>query len=293
MQKVVTHNGAFHADDVFAVATLQLHFGIENVEVIRTRDEEIIASGDIVVDVGGVYDPAHQRFDHHQSGAPVRDNGIPYAAFGLIWKHYGEAVCGIKEIADKIEEKLVMPIDANDNGISIYQLTEHNIKPVTISDVIAILCPARGSAEDADASFLPTVTLARVIIEKTIAHAKEKAEMKALAAEVYERTEDKRVLQFDSPMSKSLMIDYPEVLFIISPEDPAGNQNWLATAIAVSKNTFELRQRFPKDWGGLRNEELVKVSGIKGAIFCHRNGFVFVAGSKEGVLEAVEKALEE
>ena len=77
MQKIITHSGSFHSDDIFAVATLQLHFGVENVEVIRTRDEEIIASGDIVVDVGGVYDAEKQRFDHHQNGAPVRDNGIP------------------------------------------------------------------------------------------------------------------------------------------------------------------------------------------------------------------------
>ena len=41
MKKIIiaTHSGSFHADDLFAVATLSLLLGKENIEVIRTRDE--------------------------------------------------------------------------------------------------------------------------------------------------------------------------------------------------------------------------------------------------------------
>jgi len=153
MQKIITHSGSFHTDDVFAVATLQLHFGIENVEVIRTRDEAIIASGDIVVDVGGVYDAEKQRFDHHQNGAPVRDNGIPYAAFGLIWKHYGEQVAGSSEAAADIERRFVLPIDANDVGVSLYDLNEKNISPITLQDLMSLWRPIWGSVDEADIGF--------------------------------------------------------------------------------------------------------------------------------------------
>jgi len=34
----------------------------------RTRDQAILDTCDIVVDVGAVYDEAKQRFDHHQRG---------------------------------------------------------------------------------------------------------------------------------------------------------------------------------------------------------------------------------
>ena len=34
--------------------------------IIRSRDPAVIESGDIVVDVGGVYDVTRRRFDHHQ-----------------------------------------------------------------------------------------------------------------------------------------------------------------------------------------------------------------------------------
>ncbi|MDO8564969.1 MAG: MYG1 family protein, partial [bacterium] len=62
---IVTHEGKFHADDVFAVATLLLALQDE-AEVRRTRDEEDVASADIAVDVGGIYDAEKNRFDHHQ-----------------------------------------------------------------------------------------------------------------------------------------------------------------------------------------------------------------------------------
>ena len=36
--------------------------------VVRTRDPAVLADLDIIVDVGGVYDPETHRYDHHQRG---------------------------------------------------------------------------------------------------------------------------------------------------------------------------------------------------------------------------------
>ena len=83
--KVATHPGNFHADDVFAIAALELVHG--PLEVVRTRDPERQAAADLRVDVGGRSDPAAGDFDHHQKGgAGTRENGIPYASFGLVWR---------------------------------------------------------------------------------------------------------------------------------------------------------------------------------------------------------------
>jgi len=38
----------------------------QNAEIVRTRDQTVLDTCDIVVDVGGVYDPKKERFDHHQ-----------------------------------------------------------------------------------------------------------------------------------------------------------------------------------------------------------------------------------
>ena len=94
--KLVTHGGSFHTDDVFACATLQLYLEKQDIkyEIFRTKDKSIIEGGDIVFDVGGKYD-GEKYFDHHQKEtAGKRDNGILYASFGLIWKHYGPELVG-------------------------------------------------------------------------------------------------------------------------------------------------------------------------------------------------------
>ena len=81
--KIITHSGSFQADDIFAVAILLLAVGES--EVVRTRDKDQIALADYVVDVGMIYDPAQNRFDHHQpGGAGERPNGIPHASSGLV-----------------------------------------------------------------------------------------------------------------------------------------------------------------------------------------------------------------
>ena len=117
---MVTHSGRFHADDVFAIALLRMVPEWKAAKLIRTRDEEIIKKADLVVDVGGIYNPAQNRFDHHQTGGALNyENGIPYSGLGLVWKQFGEQVCGSKEVAQMITEKLVQQIDAMDCGLSI------------------------------------------------------------------------------------------------------------------------------------------------------------------------------
>lgn len=291
MKKIVTHNGGFHADEVFAIAALQLHLGIENVEIIRTREQSLIDSADWVVDVGGVYDATKLRFDHHQNGAPVRENGVPYAAFGLVWQHIGEALSGSVEIAAKIEEKLVMSIDADDVGMSLYELNEKNINPVTLAGVVALFCPPRDSGEDVDKAFLKVVDIARDLIEISIKKTKLKEEMKVLVEEKYLSTEDKQVIVFDKPVSCSLLIDYPDTLLMINPSNLEGD-SWSVVAVPVKKGTFETRISFPGSWLGLRDEELAQVSGVKDAIFCHKSGYMFKVGSREGALEVARRCLE-
>ncbi len=113
---IATHNGNFHADDVFSVAALRRIF--PSFKLIRTRDLELIAKADIVIDVGGEYDSDADRFDHHQrGGAGERENGIPYSSFGLIWQKYGLEICqGNQDVANAVDAGLVSTIDAIDCG---------------------------------------------------------------------------------------------------------------------------------------------------------------------------------
>ena len=289
MKKVVTHNGPFHADDVFSTAVLQLYLADEELEIIRTRDEDIIKKADWVFDVGSVYDPQMLRFDHHQPNGPVRESGIPYAAFGLVWKHVGEDLTGSKEISQVIEENLVLPVDANDNGFSLYDVNESNIKPLELSAVIKKMNPVWESDEDYDENFKQAVDFARTVLVRFIKNAEAKIKMAEIVENVYQTAEDKRVLVFDISVSSRLCVQYPEVQTIVFPDDSKVSNNWLAIAVPKHDVGFETRFSFPEEWGGLRNEELAKVSGIEDAVFCHRNCHLLITGSKESAVAAAEK----
>ena len=127
---IVTHSGKFHADDAWAVAVLNVLY--PDAAIVRTRDQAIIDTADFAVDVGGVYDPAAGRFDHHQKGFEVaRQTGVPYASAGLVWREYGARCVSAlalshtgqvlaedkaREIAYGIDADVVQYLDLSDVG---------------------------------------------------------------------------------------------------------------------------------------------------------------------------------
>ncbi len=289
MKKIITHSGTFHADDVFAMAALRLYFGTEELEIVRTRDEEVIKTGDWVFDVGGIYDPATFRFDHHQPNGPARNNGVPYAAFGLVWKEIGEQVASSREVAEKIEENLALPIDAGDNGVSIYTLNELEVSPFEIQAALKKLNPVWGSDESYDEQFIKAVDIAEVILVRCIKHAKAKLQMAEMVEQGYQAAEDKTVLVFDKLAPAGLCVQYPEVKATVFPDDPRLSNNWMVSAVPIAETGFETRFRFPEEWGGLRGAELAEVSGVADAVFCHRNGHLLITGSKDTALAAAKQ----
>jgi len=67
--------------------------------IVRTRDQEVLNTLDILVDVGSEYKPETLRFDHHQKTfTDTWDNenekykGIRLSSAGLIFRHYGREV---------------------------------------------------------------------------------------------------------------------------------------------------------------------------------------------------------
>lgn len=284
---LVTHDGSFHADDLFATATLAILFD-GNIKVIRTRDLKQIESADIVYDVGGIYNPEIGRFDHHQQGgAGTRANGIPYASFGLVWKTYGEQICGGKEIADKIETKLVEPIDANDNGINIFNVTG-NIAPYTIQDMLFDFRPSWKEKQDYDSCFLELIPIIKKIIVREIIKTKDELEASSIIRKAYDEASDKRVIILNGNYPWSETIDlYEEPLYVAYMKGGL----WRAEAIRKEKNNYEVKKQFPESWAGKRDEEMTKETGVPDAVFCHNGRFLIVAKSKEGIMALVEKAL--
>jgi uncharacterized UPF0160 family protein len=201
---IVTHNGDFHSDEIMGVAILLLALQAKaETKVIRTRDENLISQADIVLDVGGIYDPDQNRFDHHQAGgAGIRENSIPYASCGLVWKKYGSQLCDNNElIAKKVEDSLIIPIDAGDNGIDTYKQIREEVGPVTLQNILSSFAPTYLESYTTDEVFLEVVSFAKRILEREIAHAKAVISAKDTVTEAYnkqtEEAGDKRLLILD------------------------------------------------------------------------------------------------
>lgn len=288
---LVAHDGKFHADDVLAIAVLSLVLGEDNISIVRSRDREVIANADFVVDVGQVYDSARNRFDHHQTGgAGMRENGIPYASFGLVWKHFGGQLCGSQSVADEVESVMVIPIDAADNGVATVARTIEGVSPYDFHDAIDIFNPHVSESLTHDEQFLKVVDMGKRVIEREIIKARLRQQDDQEVRRLYENAEDKRIVVFEKPRNTRFLNSVPEPLFYVSPSATSGK--WVAHAIRIDHEFFEYRKYFPKAWAGKTNEELVAISGVSDAEFCHAHLFIAVAKSREGALKLARLALE-
>lgn len=66
VKKLGTHNGTFHCDEILALSMLRKLPEYQDAELIRSRDESLLSTCDIVFDVGGEFDANRHRYDHHQ-----------------------------------------------------------------------------------------------------------------------------------------------------------------------------------------------------------------------------------
>ncbi len=289
IKKAVTHSGDFHCDDIFGSALLSMIF--PGIEIIRTREKEIIDSADLVFDVGGIYDPKKMRFDHHQSGgAGERQNGIPFASFGLLWKEFGtKACCGNQSVALSVENRLVNPIDAIDNGIDICLPKIPSVLPYSIQQMFSVFTPTWEEDENRDVIFKKLSAFALEILKREIEVACAFERAKEKVKKIYDKTEDKRILILDAQYPISLFQEFTDTLFVVYkgtlPND------FRVKAIRKSADCFDVRKPFPENWAGKEGVDLQNITGVKSAKFAHHKRFLVGANDLEGAIELAKLAL--
>jgi len=289
--RVATHDGSFHADEVFAVATLQL---LGPVEVVRTRDRDLISGADLRIDVGFRDDPATGDFDHHQrSFDRARPNGVRYASFGLIWREYGARACGGDGlVADAVDATLVQSVDAADSGQRLAELVVDDVHPMTVGGVIGGL-NARWDetltpAQEHD-RFEQALELARGVLTREIASVASARRAVRIVEEAVTAAADPRLVELpvNAPWKRALVPAAPEALYVIYPK----RQGFGLEGVPIELGTFELRRPLPADWAGLEGEELVAATGVADAVFCHAKRFLVVARSRAGIEQLARLAL--
>lgn len=289
---IATHDGSFHADEVFAVATLRL---IEpGAEIIRTRDRERLAGADLRVDVGFRDDASTGDFDHHQrdfNGA--RPNGVRYASFGLVWREYGVRACdGDREVADSVDASLVAPIDANDTGQQLTRGLVDGVHPITVNGLIGGFngrWDETLSPEQERERFDAAVALASGILSREIATAASGRRAARIVGEALAAAADPRIVELpvNAPWKQVLVPASPDTLFVIYPK----RQGFGLEAVPRELGTFENRRDLPAEWAGREGDDLVAVTGVPDALFCHAKRFLAVARTHAAITRLAELAL--
>jgi uncharacterized UPF0160 family protein len=298
---LVTHSGGFHADELLSSVVLTRLF--PHARLVRSRSPEWItpAADRIIYDVGGIYNAAEQIFDHHQRGAPLREDGQPFSSFGLIWKHYGRdylAAFGlpqahIEAIHASFDVSFVLPVDLVDNG-ALSPSIAGPLAGLTLPTLLETLKPVFDDTdpEAEDRGFHAALAIARSFVEAKInqIHAKLRAEV--LVQQAIVDTGEGRILELPMGMPFRPAIvkaSADHLLFVVHPRE----KDWCLTGIRQASDGFELRADLPAAWAGLTDGDLEAACGIDGASFCHNGRFIAAAKTREAALAMAELAVRE
>ncbi|XP_042043921.1 MYG1 protein C694.04c-like [Salvia splendens] len=88
VKRVGTHNGSFHCDEALGCFMIRLTNNFSQAHIV-------LETLDAVLDVGGVYDPAKHRYDHHQKAfEEIFGHGFntKLSSAGLVYKHFGKEI---------------------------------------------------------------------------------------------------------------------------------------------------------------------------------------------------------
>ncbi|KAG5859267.1 UPF0160-like protein [Encephalitozoon hellem] len=300
---LVTHDKKFHLDEVLATAVLLKIY--PDSEIIRTRNPAVIETGDIVYDVGGLFDPKTSRYDHHQEsfGETFNSNHkIKLSSSGLIYKYYAERfleIYGItktneyfQRVLEEVYAAYFMSADAIDNGYEIFG----EIVPRSLSHIVeSFNALSFSSSEDDEQNrrFLEAVRFVskdldnfmHTIVNGWIPNYKY---LDKLIAD-----SDGDILCVD----KYCFIDViPEIekkykkdiRFVLNKRESS------VTILAVPRERKHFRSKVPlkKEWRGLAGSKLEAISGIEGCNFVHASGFVGSNRTVEGAMEMCRVSIE-
>ena len=277
----VTHSGPFHADDVLAWALITT-FHAPDAELVRTRDAKRIREADIAFDVGGDYDPARGRFDHHQS---AYTGTLSSAGMVLSWLEERGDVD--PELAGELRRVLVDYVDGVDTGRIV---PDPNVP--CFPRIIEAYTQGPTSLDEFDAAFHEAVGVASGFVRGVMSGLEHvRASTAAVLSAMQEAERAGRAVIFLDEFHKWKPIYYANG-GVDHPTDyvlfPGMEGTWRVVAIAPCQDSFDQKRPLPADWAGLTGSSLEAATSVPGSVFCHKNRFIAVFKTREAALEALE-----
>lgn len=284
----ITHNGVFHADEIFATALL---CNMQDVKLLRTNcvNPEDSTINQIVYDIGG------GKYDHHQKDfSECRKSGTKYSSFGLLWRDCGEWYMnnfanGIeynaKLAAAIFDKEFVEGIDAIDNG----QIIKHSdeVSVTSVSNIISMMNPLWNSGTELESEcFVNAVNLADKIFLRAIETAASKAKAKKVVEEAIEKSENHiMILDFFVPWQSHLLnSENPKAADILYVLFKSKRSGYNVQAVPDAPGSFGMCKMLPEEWAGLNGIDLQIVTNTDTAIFCHNARFICGAESYSDAL---------
>lgn len=345
--RIGVHNGPMHSDEVFAVAVLSIyHQG--KIEIVRTRDPELLKACDLRVDVGDNYSHESLDYDHHMAWFKVRHKppfrkklpdgsfrefkeGPLRSGFGLVWLHYGNQVVkmileevyppehlvrfttsDLADIFESFDDGFVAYIDAVDNGENqTFYLNESPFRGSDLTKIISGFNPTvmeqnvwkrQGQLEIRYLDqFTSAVRLAVNMIRRDIVKSSEM---------IYYREDFMNLISKLGTEEEILVLEeyipwfyaYKRaggatngVEMVVFPTQQGG---WMCQtpvyyqrrdgdripAYMADKSQRRYKHHAPKSICGLRDDELVKITGIPDVTFVHKGGHLGAAKTKEAAI---------
>ena len=280
----ITHGGLFHADEVMATVILSRIMDVKVARVFKVPED---VSSDVIV-----YDIGYGELDHHQKGGNgCRENEIPFAACGLIWKKYGLKVVADtvnpEKVWDIIDRTLIQGIDATDNGTM--PKVDYPCGNMSISQIISSFNPNWDTQDDPDEAFMRAIALAEQVFNNCFERAKGLVKADSIVEEAIEKADDKimvleQFVPWDNPLLNSENAKASNILFVVFPSNRGG---YCFQCVPDALGSFGQRKSVPNSWKGLREEDFQKETGVATASFCHPAGFI---GGAETLADAIELA---
>lgn len=283
----ITHGGRFHADDVLATAILSKI--IPELKVARVyRAPYNVAQNTIVYDIGC------GAFDHHQpKGNGKRENGVPYASAGLIWRKFGFNVCvnttDPQSVWQYVDRYLIQGIDAADNGVM--PKTKYPAQPMNVSQIVdgfnVQWCDDPEATDEngltaSDCAFLQAVSMVDSILSNTIKYADTRAKATLAVREAIQQSKGgvlvlNQYMPWKNVLFESADEKTDSIKVVVYPE----KRNGYVWCVVPSRATA------PEQWRGLTGTALQKRTGCKSATFVHSAGFM---GGAKNINDALSMA---
>lgn len=319
-----THDGTFHCDEALAIFMLKLLPRYKDAKIIRTRNDDILDTCDIVVDVGKRYDPACHRYDHHMRHFKETwntlmkegfDSSIKLSSAGLIYCHFGKEIIKhllpedtseavLKATFRRVYYKLIQEIDGIDNGVPMFNGEPlYNISSGISERVDRLNPPWNDKTTDFSEQFYKAIDL---VGEEFLFHVHYSVDVWWPARCIVDNALDKRFkidesgeiieLETTTPWKGHLaelevQRDVkPCIKFVIFYDDR--DNTYRVRAVPLNPQSFVCRVFLPESWGGLKDKELEVASGITGCIFVHSTRFIGSHKTRQGAIEMARKALQ-